>query len=153
MCLYKKHWENNEKEEIVNQLGLWLVNVFCILHFIPLIYPIFSAVRIQFGSGSTALAKKQGWIRTCMTWTPCRCQPCRPCGPPHSPYQTLSRYKHCFKIASQIPLKFREGTEVTRIFASAILWSIGKLLECSQRFGMSNCTVCTHYNKEQGGFI
>ena len=58
MCLYK----NNEKEEIVSQLGLWLVNVFCILHFIPLIYPIFSSVRIQFGSGSTALAKNRAGL-------------------------------------------------------------------------------------------
>ena len=64
---------------------------------------------------------------------------------------------HCFKNASKIPLKFREGADamciVTQIFATASLWSRGKLLQSSQRFGMANCTVCTHLTKEQEGFI
>ena len=64
---------------------------------------------------------------------------------------------HCFKNAFKIPLNFREGADamciVTQIFATAILWSRGKLHQSSQQLGMANCTVCivcTVYTLNQG---
>ena len=67
---------------------------------------------------------------------------------------------HCFKNASKIPLKFREGADamciVTQIFDTASLWSRGKLLQSSLQFGMANCTVCTvciNPRNKQGGFM
>ena len=153
---YKGLVKNEKMHLEMLSINHWFLNYYqgrCICQFGTL--ELRSALQCASNSRKTELCivsiwedlwYMQCWIITAQLWNECQFNDTA-CGKSLH-FFSLSESLHCYKNASKIPLKFREGADAMCIgshnFATASLWSRAKLLQSSQWFGVTNCTVCTH---------